>query len=260
MALVPFINPSILYHSSLMQTIKSTSFVDPLTNKSYTLGIYQDESSSNPFEDWNCEPPIMYALLDRYRTTVTHYGTDHIVSELLELITPRRLVMNKKELLGIIEVEEDDLENNNWYNTIEENLRSELFKWWDTLDLIEALARISKTPSSRHKSRGYSQGDYADVLIVLTPESFKKTWCKPKDATAILDHTKKLFDAYIWWDVYGYTLTEHIPLYKADGTLADTTEDIEIDSCWWFYGDDLIENGMRDNLPDFSKQHIEYLI
>ena len=58
--------------------------------------------------------------------------------------------------------------------TFEENLREEIQGTKESLDLVEALAKIARVPYSRHESRGYSQGDYADVLIILTPEYLKK--------------------------------------------------------------------------------------
>lgn len=216
-----------------------------MNHSTFSLKISYDQSPDNPFTNWDCEPPVMY----RYDRNVTHYGTNSIVSELLDLITPRQLVLNRKELLDAIEVEEDELENNNGYCTLAENLRAELSKWWDTLDLVEALARISKTPHLRYNSREYSQGDYADVLIILTPDFFKRTGCNLKDSDTILKGTRQLFDAWIWWDVYEYQLIEHKPLFQADGTPSDTTDDDIIDSCWWFYGDDFDTNGLRDSIP-----------
>ena len=91
----------------------------------FSLKISYDQNPDNPFTEWDCEPPVMY----QYDRHITHYGTNSIVSELLDLITPRRLVLNRKELLEIIEVEEDELENNNGYCTLAENLRAELSKW-----------------------------------------------------------------------------------------------------------------------------------
>ena len=114
--IVPPPNFYILHPSSLMQTLKSTSFTDPITNKSYTLGIYYDESPSDPFEDSDCEPPLIYQTYKYSRRDTTHYGTNHIVSELLDLITPRRLTLNRKELLEIIDVDEDYIKENKYKN------------------------------------------------------------------------------------------------------------------------------------------------
>lgn len=241
--------------------LKSTSFTHD--NKKYTLAIYNDESPSNPFEDWDSEPPLMYSTNHGCRwssDTVYHYGTESIVSELLELITPRRLVLNRKELLDIIDVDEDYIRENKYDSqTFADALEDELLWNDDNLNLIEALARIARVPYSRHDSRGYSQGDYADVLIILTPEWFKKTWANPKDAKEILDGTKKLFNAWAWWDVYGFTLIEHKPLYTEDNVLSIVTDDEVLESCWGFYGEDSIEEDIPSNLPEFTRPHVKNL-
>lgn len=131
-----------------------TSFTDPETNKKYTLSIHYDESPENPFTSWDCEPPLMY----RYDRETIHYGTESIISELLDLITPRRLTLNKKELLDIIDADEDYIRENKYDSqTFADALTDELLGNEDNLDLVEALARIAKVPHERYDSRGYSQ-------------------------------------------------------------------------------------------------------
>jgi len=239
-----------------MSNYKSTSFTHD--NKKYTLAIYNDGPPSNPFEDWDTEPPLMYS--SGRRNNVTHYGTESIIPELLDLITPRRLVLNRKALLESIESDEEYLSiHNHGYVTLAENLRAEIKSSSESLDLVEALARIAKVPYLRYDSRGYSQGDYADVLIILTPEWFKKVWANPKDEKEILDGTKKLFDAWAWWDVYGFTLIEHRPLYTEDNVLSIITDDDVLESCWGFYGEDSIEEDIPSNLPEFARPHVKNL-
>lgn len=50
-----------------------------------------------------------------------------------------------------------------------------------------------------------------------------------------------LYDQYLTGDVYGFTLYR-----EEDGEWA------EQDSCWGFYGDDVMENGISDNVPGLS--------
>lgn len=245
-----------------MQPIKSTSFTIPGTWKSYTLDIHIDESPDNPWTDWDFEPPLMFTSCDRYHKSVTHYGTESIISELLDLITDRRLVLDRKSILESIELEEEYIreKQENYNQSFADALRDELRNYSDSLNLIEELARVAKVPYSRHDSRGYSQGDYADVLIILTPSWYQKTGANPKHSADTLKHTRELFDAWVWWDVYGFVLTEHKPLYNPDGTLSEVTDNEQIDSCWWFYGDDFRNNGLHDNLPDFARPYLDALI
>ena len=52
----------------------------------------------------------------------------------------------------------------------------------------------------------------------------------------------QIYDQYLRGDVYGYNL------YQADPPIGeeDEPEWEEIDSCWGFYGTDIIENGIAD--------------
>ena len=237
-----------------MNPYKSHSFIHD--KKSYTLSIYHDEHHSNPFTEWDSEPPLMY----KYDRDVTHYGTDSIISNLLDLITDRRLTLSKKIILDAYDskTEEEIREEKYDSQTFVDAIRDELKRDGDNIELIETLASIAKVPYLRFDSRGYSQWDYADALILLTPEFFTRTGCNPKDSDKILKQTKNLFDSWAWWDVYSFQLSEHIPLTRPDGTLSNETEDNLIDSCSWFYGDDGIES-IKNHLPDFAKSTIDSL-
>lgn len=211
-----------------------TTFTDPATSKNYTLDIQSDDNPENPFTEWDCEPPLMFQVWD----TVTHCWTDSIISILIDLTTHRDLAIHRKEILEVSNT--DTLNDTN-------------------IPLVEILARIAKIPYLRYESKGYSQGDSADVLIILTPEYIEKIWAKKDSYESHLLDAKKLFNAWIWWDVYGYTLTENIPLYTIDWILSKNTDTELVDSCWWFYGDDHTTNGLKDNLPDFARPHLENL-
>lgn len=142
------------------------------TPSTFSLKILRDDNPQNPFTEWDCEPTLMY----RYDQYTTHYGAKNIVSELLSLITDRRLVLNRKELLDALDTkDEDEIREYRCYNqSFADAFRDELIGNDDNLDLVEALAKIARVPYSRHDSRGYSQGDYADALIILTSSWFQK--------------------------------------------------------------------------------------
>lgn len=53
----------------------------------------------------------------------------------------------------------------------------------------------------------------------------------------------ELYDQYLTGSVYGYTLLEE--------TAPD--EWTEVDSCWGFYGDDVLTNGIADNVPGLAE-------
>ena len=117
------------------------------------------------------------------------------------------------------------------------------------------LCTILKIPHSFHESRGYSQGDWAEVLIVCTDKFFETTGCQHKNTEEILKGSRELFDAWIWGDVFGFkesTKKEFVKIpreqYNAGNfdNVEDEIEWEETDSCWGFYGDDFENNGMLD--------------
>ena len=120
---------------------------------------------------------------------------------------------------------------------------------------LAKLCTILKIPHSFHESRGYSQGDWAEVLIVCTDKFFETTGCQHKNTEEILKGSRELFDAWIWGDVFGFkesTKKEFVKIpreqYNAGNfdNVEDEIEWEETDSCWGFYGDDFENNGMLD--------------
>lgn len=118
--------------------------------------------------------------------------------------------------------------------------------WLETLASLYAIIGIQALCTC---SCGYSQGDYAEMLIVATPESMAAFgWPKAKrsDAAAIdkdLRNQAKLYGQWAWGDCYGYVL-ERAPIDDSERDDDDAWQ--EVDSCWGFYGDDANVNGMAD--------------
>ena len=84
--------------------------------------------------------------------------------------------------------------------------------------------------------------------IVVTKEKFlaetgytEADW--PQRAVEMMQGSVKTYDQYLTGEVYGYTV------YENTGTPeASVWEETEY-SCWGFYGDDIIENGIVDDVP-----------
>ena len=95
----------------------------------------------------------------KYDRDVTHHGTHSIISDLLDLITDRRLTLSKKIILDAYDnqTEEEIREEKYDSQTFADALRDELTRDGDNIELIETLASIAKVPYLRFDSRGYSQ-------------------------------------------------------------------------------------------------------
>lgn len=79
-----------------------------------------------------------------------------------------------------------------------------------------------------------------------------------EQAIEICEADVKIYDQYLCGEVYGYEIIEEVEMVsmtKQDWEVGNCdnvehfTEDIEIDSCGGFYGDDWFENGMSDYIP-----------
>lgn len=82
-----------------------------------------------------------------------------------------------------------------------------------SLDELEAIGKILGIPCYKRTLRGYSQSDWADVLVVWTPEFAKTTGMTKKQALA--DGGKemlmnaKIWGAWAWGDIFGFEITDH---------------------------------------------------
>jgi hypothetical protein len=220
----------------------------------FSLKIVYDMNASNPFDDWDCNPPLFTEGWQYFGNKPYNFWQDNPIRELLEYISDTKLARNFEKITGEIDgIDADDFDETimiEW--TKGEWLRDQLWSISITCDHIETLARIAKLSYKRWTSTGYAQGDSIDCISVLTPEYLTLTGSRPKHHEDILTGAQKLWDAYAWWEVYGYRIIEHKPLYTADGKLATETQDEIIDSCYGFYGEDWLKQ-IKDNLPEEHK-------
>jgi len=87
---------------------------------------------------------------------------------------------------------------------------------------------------------------YGVKSLPLTEETWRDR------AIEIMKSDVETYDQYLRNEVYGYTL------YEADG-VDDDNETIwnEVESCWGFYGDNIYENGILDNIGCSLKSALE---
>ena len=70
----------------------------------------------------------------------------------------------------------------------------------------------------------------------------EETW--RERALALMEASVKTYDQYLTGDVYGYTL------YVEETDEGGKAEWVEIDSCWGFFGSDVLESGLAENVSD----------
>lgn len=131
------------------------------------------------------------------------------------------------------------------------------------LEVLAELWNLAGVPAAVKETRGYSQGDWAALLIVAHPDAVK-SWgfhsiaAYRKACPNDLDGAANTYGAFAWGDVVGY-VAEVIDSdeWEAEGLDPETVTASELnalrgcgesDSCWGFYPED------RDAWP-FEKMY-----
>jgi len=236
-----------------------------VATKKLRLKIWHDADAMNPFTEWDCEPAVMQNY--GRENSVQDYSNGEIEDFIKDKLRPELVVPKLKELAEIIGEDLDYYEDHT-----NEEIAEDLV-WninYSNIDELSDVLELFELPHLNYTSRGYSQGDWADVLIVPTDEFFERTGANRDHMESILEGTQKLFDDWAWGDVFGFTVEEGTVVQVINKTtqevVRETIEWESVDSCGGFYGSDFENNGMLEYLPEelhedlknFDYSDIEY--
>jgi len=217
--------------------------------KGYKIKIAQDMDAENPFEAWDCEPPIL-AHYDRTPKAYNDAPEDwydvlrllpdsvwsrkNRVAFLREFILPLgvslREVAGERRRVGDVETVAELLAEHKGAKP--EGWRS-AEEW---MDLAAAILQWGGISAISTESTGYCQGDVTLLLVVASPDWMKKTGVQPEHVQSQLEGAAELYGFWAWGDVYGVSSIE-----SPDG------EEIEDASCWGFYGTDHEKSGLMEH-------------
>jgi hypothetical protein len=199
--------------------------------KNRQINIYQESYAENPFENWDCNPPILV----NYDRSLTSYGKQYGDLSDVPTLTREQIKANLSDIISLcdcqnlLELTENRRDYYNLTDCINDRI-SEFINDSYTSERIDLLAEVYKFAGFvvlNGSSRGYCQGDCAEVLIVATKEFLDATGAKiesEKDLQSTLD----LYSAWAWGDVFYYNIDE-------------------IDeSCGGFYGTDHEKSGLLE--------------
>lgn len=259
----------------------------------YRIRAERDDNASNPFEDWDGNWPIAIYYDRSIKVYEKTKGAQ--IGDPLARFGDALLVICQKQLEKLLERHLNDLRYHldawpedqdppkwvtdaealrNWFGeALGEVEDSKL------LDVYEELYKLLSIPCYKTTSRGYCQGDWAEVLVVATPEAVNEfmpagpdnPWNseREKKLQESLKSTADLYGAWAWGDVYGYVIEKDLnadapaACVQCDNTLNDGTdvcdqcggefedpepdwEEIPDGSCWGYYGADHDESGLED--------------
>lgn len=243
----------------------------------YRIRAVQDTDAQNPFEEYDGNWPIVVysGRSDGFTAHDKVPGAD--VDAPLRRFSDTQLVHNQKALAALfdrtirdIATEYDDTGDdeepaNYLYDAdiLRHAFQHELdcgIEDSKRLSIYSELYTILGIPSYVTTSRGHCQGDWAEILVVATPEACEEFGLeKPMlgvgpDAHITtywddrLESTADLWGYWAWGDVYGYII--EAPVYDEDGEIVDWVDACQHNSCWGFYGDDHHESGLEEQALD----------
>lgn len=219
----------------------------------FIVKAIRDESPESPWDAWDGQPPLIV-----YYDCSLEEKSD--VPNPLADMPDSFIARHWRALCKIFNKSPDAAQERKadyGYSKIADAKRELLDEWLDDIkpsrysghagDYMTALGELCELrgwPSLSTSSHGYCQGDYAELLLVFSPDYAKEigaAWPRSAKAKAEarkrLESDAKLWGAWAWGDVYGFVIE------SADGT--ELPGDC-LDSCWGFYGDDFNWSGLAE--------------
>ena len=224
------------------------------------IRIVHDSSPMNPWEDWDYETPLMYE--GGRNVFPKDYSNGDIREFIIEKVC-EHFTENKEELCRITGVDpecHEESDDDEILDCICDAITT------NDMEMLVELCELLNLPHKSYTSRGYSQGDCLDVLIVLTDKWFETVGANREHTESTLKGSAELFDQYMWGDVYGFILEEcksyaKVPAeefkYGSMDNVEFEEEWEEIDSWGGFYGQKWMENGMSDHIPEELHYQLE---
>jgi hypothetical protein len=231
--------------------------------KGYKIEVAQDEHAENPFEAWDCEPPLVAFYGGRHGSATSYQGAPETLAEVVQLMPAAcfkrgqrcaliRAMLNcsMKEFAEVVR-EYGDVQSafsqlaSEQVGGRPEGWRSAI-EW---LEMAEALLNWAGIPCLNTQSNGYS----TLILVILTPEWQEMAGTLPEYRQACMQGAADLYGAWAWGDVYGVA-TIRAPGEEPDD---DNGEELEDGSCWGFYGRDHEKSGLLEHARSIIDYDIE---
>jgi len=231
----------------------------PVEYKGYSIKVSQDIMPENPFEAWDCEPPLLSFDGDTFKV---YQGAPESLGELIRSFCsglfgrhktlamlkeylpqiPLRAFVEERQRLG-----EDDA--NTFIAFMEESYGGEPEGWQSAIawfDAVESLLTRAGIPCYNGQSNGYTQGDSALVLAIASPAWAATVGAPEETLKAQCKGAFDLFSAWAWGDVYGIQ-----EITDPEG------KEVEDGSIWGFYGSDHEASGLMESARGSIDYHAE---
>lgn len=214
--------------------------------RGYQIRIDPEECPENPFEAWDSEPDLIAASWDLGRAYVKAYGSTEY--EYLPELTANEIRANtadicrETETRSLLHLIDEHAPNYRYdYSTAADAVNDALQGYYadlgasDRLEFLSFVLGLKGIVSLCTSVHGYSQGDYAELLIIASPAFLERTGAVIESPEQ-LRYAAELYAAWAFGDVYYYTVED-----EDGGT---------IDSCGGFYGSDHEDSGLLESARD----------
>lgn len=233
----------------------------------FRIRLLHDNSPENPFEEWDDLPSLMY---DSGRDGSGDFSNGEIDKYLCDYLTFNQIIRHQKKILDLLDYESLKIDVKNAENAEEkfDLIYNELEDFiGESLDNKIKFCEAFNILFYSGTARGYSQGDWADVFILPTPEFYKIAGIDPKKhKKEDLKNTFDLFQNWAFGDVYGFIIEEKKEFIKTyqDGSTERGYDWEHVDSSFGFYGTDWEENGMLEaiesEVQEWNKEEIKEIL
>ncbi len=226
----------------------------------YTVKIEYDQCAENPFECWDCEPPLL-AYYDSGRHGFKAYNSApstwrEILGLLPDSIFQRknRVAFLRRFLPSISSCEyvqalrgNDGSDFETFVQLFGDAYEEKPHGWRDAKEWLKTAAAILEyggIPCHFTQSNGYSQGDSTLLLAIGLPSWVEKVGAPADSVQSQLESACELHGQWQWGDVYGVA-----EILDSNG------DEIPHGSCWGFYGSNHEKSGLLDHAQNAIECH-----
>ena len=226
----------------------------------YTVNIAYDQGAENPFEAWDCEPPML-AYYDSGRHGVKAYNdAPDSWREILWLLPDS--IFQRKSRVAFLRRFLPSVSPREYVHALRDNDGSDFeafvhllcevhgekpYGWSDARAWLEHAAAILEyggIPCHCTQSHGYCQGDSTPLLAVGLPAWAEKVGAPAEAIPAQLVNACELHGQWQWGDVYG-----------VESITDENGAAIPHGSCWGFYGSDHEKSGLLGHAREAIRAH-----
>lgn len=220
----------------------------------YSVTVEQDDFASNPFKEYDCEPPTLtyYEGLKSYGDVPSVYDLvyqipDEYFSRVKRVSFIRgNLNISLRSFVENMRDNGDSIRDAFARELLDMNPQPDYRSWrtaTDYFEMLEWLCKLAGVPACYEQSNGYSQGDSALVMAFATKEWVEKSGAPEESLHEQCKGACDLYSAWAWGDVYGIA-----SITDPDG------EELEYGSVCGFYGSDHEKSGLLES----ARNSIEY--